>query len=176
MTCPDPEKLAATLLAAAEARNRPVVETRDSRGTVVLDVVKPSSDEPERSWKVVSWAKRKSGRPKKNRTVLKEEDQTKLNLERAIHKVITEDPRQRSISAITRCIIVDRESGYCHVSFDALYKRVNAAVEERGTSFWHYYELHELSGGEPSAELLREVGLQSLQYLDRPFGGRIIED
>ena len=175
MTCP--EKLAAALLAAAEARDRPVVETRDSKGRGMLGVVKPPSAEPKRSWEVVSWGKRKSGRPKKKiQTGLKEEDQKRLKLERAINKAITHDPRRRSIRAITNCIIADKQLGYCHVAFDTLYKRVKAAVEQRGTSFWHYYELHELSGGEPSAELLRELGLQSLQYLERPFGTRIVED
>ncbi len=101
MTCP--EKLAAALLAAAEARDRPVVETRDSKGRVMLGVVKPPSAEPKRSWEVVSWGKRKSGRPKKKiQTGLKEEDQKRLKLERAINKAITHDPRRRkrSISAL----------------------------------------------------------------------------
>jgi hypothetical protein len=168
----DPEKLAEALLAEAEKRNRPVVERRDPSGSVIFDIVRPQK--VTQGWEVFWWGPRKRGRPKKN-TKLTEEDQKGLKLERAIHNAIKKNARRRSSRAITKHIIADRKSGYYRRAFEAMYKRVNAAIEERGISFWQFYELHELAGAKPSAELLHELGLQSLKYLEEPFGGRMFE-
>jgi integrase len=167
----DPEKLAEALLAEAEKLNRPVVETRLPDGRVMFDVVRPRK--ATQGWVLWEWEPRKRGRPKKN-TKLTEEDQKGLKLERAILNAIKKNSRQRSSRAITSYIITDEQSGYYGVPFDTLFKRVHAAIAERGECFWQFYELHELAAAEPWAELLHELGLQSLKYLEEPFGGRII--
>jgi len=164
----DPKELAARLLAEIEARHRPIVETRDPNGLVLFDIAKPSVSPEQPNWQVVHWGSGKPGRPPSD-----VRDQKKL--EKAILRAIRKNPRRRSVRAITNGITADKESGYYREPYDTLYKRVNAAIKQRGLSFWHHFELRELLDGEPSARLLRELGLQSLDYLERPFGGWVVD-
>ncbi len=170
MACSDPEKQAAAMLAAVEARYCPVVETRDPKGMVVFDIVKPPFEPDRQGWKVVSWGEKGTpGRPKR---YVREQ----RKLERAIHEAVTKNPRQRSVDAITRHLIKAR-AAYHDDSFHTLRKRVDTLIKQWAAS-WDLAELYELIGTKPPVkpdrELLRELGLQSLQYFERPFGGRVI--
>ncbi len=172
MSCPDPGKLAAAMLAAVEKRDRPVVEMRDSRGTVTWVAVKPPVEPDQQGWKVIPWgAKRKPGRPKRYAHNQKDWERamsdvrSQKKLEKAIHAAITRKGvgRQRSVDAITTRI---KESEYHGVSFHTLRKRVDAVIKQ-WASVWDLVELYELVGVrppvKPDRELLRELGLQSLQ-------------
>src|SRR5262245_9089140 len=165
----NPKELAARLLAEVESRHRPVVETRNPNGSVLFDIAKPSVSPERPDWQVVHWTSGKPGRPSSDVRGQKK-------LETAILRAIRKHSRQRSVRAITQNIIADRESAYYRKPYDTLYKRVNAAIKQRGLSFWHHFELCELLDGEPSVELLRELGLQSLDYLERPFGGWVVSN
>jgi hypothetical protein len=190
----DPEKLAEALLAEAEKRNRPIVERSDPDGKVMFDAARPPVEQTAQGWEVVEWEPRKPEKPRKRGQPTRaqeprkrgrpkgapapswvdEEDRVGLKLEKAIHNAVNNNPGQRSSRAITKRIITDRESRYYGLTFDTLYKRVNAAIKQRGISFWEFCGSHELAPAEPSVELLHELGLQSLKYLEQPFGGRII--
>jgi hypothetical protein len=168
----DPERLAAAMLAAIEAQDGPVVETRDANGTITL-VVRKRPIAPDRGPWIVPFGipKKTPGRPQKH-----SRDQRQLGM--AVYEVIIRNPCQRSVDAITNRLIGDRKSKYYEVPFNTLRKRVDALIKH-WASVWDLAELYALTGTQPPAnpdrELIRELGLQSLQFLSRPFGGRIID-
>jgi hypothetical protein len=167
------QKRAAELLGGLEKQLNPIRESCDQSGRVMFDIVKPPIEERKQ---FVVWfepPKRKKGRPNK-RNRLKDGDLRGMNLERAIYSAISKNTCQRTVRAITLCIITDKASEYYRSKFDwGIYNRVGAAIRERGKLFWDRCKGEGLATGEPSADLVNELGLQSLKWIATPFGGRM---
>jgi hypothetical protein len=191
----DPKEMAAKMLAAVEARDRPIIETLDSSGTVTWAATKPPIQHQREGWiggvvdggarydirvsegqyflEMVSQLERKSGRPERD-------IQDQIELGRAINRAVRRRGRskKRSYRAITRQLREDAPN-YRALPFETLRKQVTDVID-RFASVWDLRDLYDLVrleqpvGRDP--ELWRELGLQSLQFLERPFGGSIFDN